>query len=101
MLVALVSNSIQFTDEGGRIWVTACQRSDGKVALVIQDNGRGISPAVLPHVFDSFYRSTSEGSGLGLTLVQQLLTHCGASISVSSTPGKGTAFTIVLAVTPD
>ncbi len=100
VLVSLVSNSIQFTESGGRIWVTAHQRSAGEIVLVIQDNGRGIAPSVLPQVFDSFYSSTSEGSGLGLTLVQQLLTHCGASISVSSKPGKGTAFTILLAVAP-
>ena len=101
VLVSLVSNSIQFTDAGGCIWVKAAQRNDGKIAMVIQDNGCGIPSAVLPQVFDSFYRNTSEGSGLGLTLVQQLLADCGASISVSSTPGKGTAFTILLAVAPD
>ncbi|ESA33555.1 histidine kinase [Leptolyngbya sp. Heron Island J] len=101
VLVSLVSNSIQFTDAGGCIWVKAHQRNDGKIALIIQDNGRGIPSTVLHQVFDSFYRHTSEGSGLGLTLVQQLLAHCGASIAVSSTPGKGTAFTILLAVAPD
>ena len=101
VLVSLVSNSMQFTDAGGRIWVTAHQRGDGKIALVIQDNGRGIASSALPQVFDSFYRSASEGSGLGLTLVRQLLTHCGASISASSTPGKGTAFTILLTASPD
>ncbi|MEM9264914.1 MAG: HAMP domain-containing sensor histidine kinase [Cyanobacteria bacterium P01_F01_bin.13] len=101
VLVSLVSNSIQFTDGGGRIWVKAHQRNDGKVALVIQDNGCGIASSALPQVFDSFYRNASEGSGLGLTLVRQLLAHCGASISVSSTPGKGTTFTILLAASPD
>ncbi|MFG6105723.1 HAMP domain-containing sensor histidine kinase [Leptothoe sp. EHU-05/26/07-4] len=101
VLVSLLSNSIRFTDTGGRIWVTAQQRQDGKIALVVQDSGCGIPPSMLSQVFDSFYRNTSEGSGLGLTLVHQLLTHCGASISVSSTPGKGTAFTILLAVAPD
>ena len=96
VLISLLSNSIQFTDNNGRIWVKAHHRVDGKVALVIQDDGQGIVPSALPQVFNSFYRSTSEGSGLGLTLVQQLLLHCGASISVSSSPGKGTSFTILL-----
>ncbi|MEO0431190.1 MAG: HAMP domain-containing sensor histidine kinase [Cyanobacteria bacterium J06656_5] len=96
VLISLLSNSIQFTNNNGRIWVTAHHRRDGKVALVIQDDGQGIVPSALPQVFNSFYRSTSEGSGLGLTLVQQLLVHCGASISVSSIHGKGTAFTILL-----
>ena len=96
VLISLLSNSIQFTKNNGRIWVTAHHRRDGKVALVIQDDGQGIVPSALPQVFNSFYRSTSEGSGLGLTLVQQLLVHCGAAISVSSIHGKGTAFTILL-----
>ncbi|MEA5462150.1 sensor histidine kinase [Leptothoe sp. PORK10 BA2] len=96
VLISLLSNSIQFTDNNGRIWVTAHHRVDGKVALVIQDNGRGIVPSALPQVFNSFYRSSSEGTGLGLTLVQQLLIRSGASISASSIPGKGTAFTILL-----
>ena len=97
VLVSLLSNSIQFANSGGRIWVTAHQRVDGRLALVVKDNGRGINPANLPQVFDAFYRSMSEGSGLGLTLVQQLLASCGASISVSSTPGQDTTFTILLA----
>ena len=92
----MCSSDLQFTKNNGRIWVTAHHRRDGKVALVIQDDGQGIVPSALPQVFNSFYRSTSEGSGLGLTLVQQLLVHCGASISVSSIHGKGTAFTILL-----
>lgn len=96
VLISLLSNSIQFTSGEGRVWVTANLRADGRVALVIQDNGCGILPAALPQVFNSFYRNTSEGCGLGLTLVQQLLAHCGASISVSSIPGEGTAFTILL-----
>ena len=100
VLVSLLSNCIQLTDAGGRIWVKTHQRGDGQIALVIQNNGRGVAPSVLPQAFDSFYRSTSEGIGLGLALVQELLAHCGATISLSSTPGKGTAFTILLLVAP-
>ncbi len=98
-LVGLLANSIQFVNNNGRIWVKAHQHGDSQVALVIHDNGRGILPGALTQVFDPFYRHLSEGNGLGLTLVQQWLAHCGASISVSSTPGEGTAFTILLAAT--
>ena len=101
VLINLVSNSIQSTDAGGRIWVKAHQRGDGKIAVVIQNNGHGVTSTVIPQVFDSFYRSTSESSGLGLALVQELLAHCGATISVSSASGKGTAFTILLVTAPD
>ncbi|MBE9065684.1 HAMP domain-containing histidine kinase [Leptolyngbya cf. ectocarpi LEGE 11479] len=101
VLVSLLSNSIQFTNGNGRIWVNAHQRADKKVALVIQDNGCGIMPSALPQVFNSFYRSTSDSSSLGLTLVEQLLAHCNASISVSRSPGKGVTFTILLSTEPD
>lgn len=100
-LVSLLDNSIQAAKNEGRIWVTAHQRADGKVALVIKDNGRSMSPATIPQVFNAFSRSTAEGSGLGLTLVEQLLAHCGASISVSRVPGEGTTFTILLRTTAD
>ncbi|MBX2864074.1 MAG: HAMP domain-containing histidine kinase [Leptolyngbyaceae cyanobacterium MAG.088] len=106
VLISLLSNRIQCAESrrkaaSSRIWVTANQCSDDKVALIVQDDGRGIAPSVLPQVFDSFNRNNSDGSGLSLTLVQQLLIQCGASISVSSTPGKGTAFTILLKVAAD
>ncbi|MBT9313717.1 sensor histidine kinase [Leptothoe kymatousa] len=96
VLVGLLANSIQFVKSDGRIWVKAHPHGEDKVALVIQDDGRGIEPSALSQVFNPFYRHMSDGNGLGLTLVQQWLAHCGASISVSSTPGEGTAFTILL-----
>lgn len=98
VLVSLLSNSIRFTKEDGRIDVTAHQRGDSKIALIIRDNGCGIARTALPQIFDSFYCGASKGSnaGLGLTLARQLLTHCNASISASSTPGQGSTFTILL-----
>ncbi|MGD1856705.1 MAG: sensor histidine kinase [Leptolyngbyaceae cyanobacterium] len=96
-LVSLLSNSIQLTNGNGRIWVSAHQRADKKVAIVIQDNGCGI----MPSAFNSLYRSTSDSNSLGLTLVEQLLAHCNASISVSRSPGKGVTFTILLSTDSD
>ncbi|MBT9315695.1 sensor histidine kinase [Leptothoe spongobia] len=96
-LVSLLSNSIRCANTNGRIVVTAHHRGDGKVALLIQDSGR-LGSSCLPQGFQSFDRSASEGSGLGLTLVQQLLSHCGGSISVSRSPGEGTTLTILLAI---
>ncbi|MEM7065243.1 MAG: HAMP domain-containing sensor histidine kinase [Cyanobacteria bacterium P01_B01_bin.77] len=101
VLVSLLSNSIQFTNGNGRIWVNAHQRADKKVALVIQDHGCDIMPAALPQMFNSFYRGTADGSSLGLTLMEQLLAHCKASISVSRSPGQGVTFTILLSTEAD
>lgn len=96
-LVSLLSGSIGLTNREGKIWVTAHHRVDGKVALVLQDNGRAIASANLPQRFDTLNPRQADGSGLGLTLVQQLLAHCGASLSVSSLLREGTTYTILLA----
>ncbi|MEM6251923.1 MAG: HAMP domain-containing sensor histidine kinase [Cyanobacteria bacterium P01_D01_bin.156] len=96
VLVGVLANSIRFVKANGRIWVKAHQHGDRQVALVIQDNGCGMASNELSQIFDPFYNHLSDGNGLGLALVQQWLAHCGASIAVKSTPGEGTAFTILL-----
>ncbi len=100
--IELLNNSIQFTPENGRIWVYAQQQQD-KVALYFQDTGIGIPHRETYNIFDRFYRVRhhnsgfeSEGAGLGLTIVQQLVSHCGGSIAVKSQVGKGSTFTVTL-----
>lgn len=92
-LVGLLSSSIQSGCQHKRLSVAARHRSDGKVALVIHDS-EDLGSSALAHTFDP----TRSGGGLGLSLVQQLLTHCGASMSVSRSPRDGTTVTILLAV---
>jgi len=97
----LVGNALRYTPEGGRITLTARQRAS-VVQLTVQDTGTGIDPADLPHIFDRFYRGdeareTNEGeSGLGLAIAKSLVEAHGGSISVSSTPGAGSTFIIIL-----
>jgi signal transduction histidine kinase len=65
-----------------------------------------MAPSDLPKIFDRFYRvrqaslEDASGAGLGLTIVQQLLFHCGGSISVKSKPGEGSTFTVLLPIHP-
>ena len=72
--------------------------------LIVRDTGAGIDPADLPHIFDRFYRgddarATGEGeSGLGLAIAKSLVEAHGGIISVTSKPGEGGTFTIVLPV---
>ena len=103
----LVSNSVKYTPEGGHIAVSVSVE-DGQVVVRVKDNGIGIPPDDLPHVFDKFYRvdspETAEiiGSGLGLSIVKTIVekhrgrvwveSECGWKTSV----GVGTTFTIVL-----
>jgi len=100
IMIHLIHNSIKYTPRGGEVWVTAHHRDDDSIAVVIQDTGQGIAPAEIPKIFDHFYQGRqqpadqSAGAGLGLTIVQQLLTHCGGTITVNSHPSQGTTFRV-------
>lgn len=103
--VNLLSNAIKFTDEEGQINIRIS--IDGEEAVVaIEDTGKGIDEAALPHIFDRYYQvdgsasRMQEGSGIGLALVKELLTLNGGRITVSSTVGIGTTFSIYLPLAP-
>ena len=97
----LVSNALRFTPEGGVIALGA-RAEDDQVYLTVQDNGAGIAPEDLPHIFARFYRgdevrNVEEGeSGLGLAISKSLVEAHGGKISVKSQLGTGTTFTIAL-----
>ena len=75
------------------------QPSDSVVALRVSDSGPGIAPADLPHVFDRFYKGTSSnGSGLGLTIARNLVMAHGGTLAVANRLEGGTAFTATLPV---
>ncbi|RMF47931.1 MAG: hypothetical protein D6750_08435 [Bacteroidetes bacterium] len=95
----LLENAIQYSPEGSWIKVDWQLVEGGRrVQITIQDNGFGIAPEHLPHIFERFYRVDKSrsrqhgGTGLGLALVKELLEAHGQSIQVESTPGKGTRF---------
>jgi len=98
----LLDNAIKYSPIGSEITLTSKQ--DGNNAMVsVKDRGQGISKEDLPHVFDRFYRSDQsrtktkvEGYGLGLSIAQQLVQLHGGSISVVSTLGKGSTFSVNL-----
>jgi heavy metal sensor kinase len=103
MITNLLSNALKFTPEGGRVRV-ALENAPDHVAIVIEDNGRGIPSEFLPHIFDRFYRvpgsgtapAPEQGLGLGLSFVAWIVKAHRGKIDVDSTPGKGTRFTIKL-----
>jgi len=99
----LITNAINYTNEGGEIIVTA--ETDGKNIVVnVKDTGFGIDPAYHEKIFDKFFRVKNEktryitGTGLGLPIVKGLLNDLGGSIRLESTPGKGSIFTVSLPV---
>jgi two-component system phosphate regulon sensor histidine kinase PhoR len=99
----LISNAINYTQEGGAIAV-AVEKVGDNVRIDVQDNGFGIEPKYLGKIFDRFYRVKNEktrfitGTGLGLPIVKGLVDSLGGSISVESEPGKGSTFTVLLPV---
>ncbi|PSB28317.1 ATP-binding protein [Stenomitos frigidus] len=103
IVINLLHNGIKFTPTGGQVWVRAKQQGS-YVNLEVRDTGVGMAPGELPKIFDRFYRirqaslDDASGAGLGLTIVQQLLLHCGGSISVKSRPGEGSTFTVLLPI---
>jgi two-component system sensor histidine kinase BaeS len=101
----LVSNAIRFTDSGGHVQVGVRRVGNG-YHLTVTDNGAGIAPEHLPHLFDRFYRAehsrsrTTGGSGLGLAITKHLIEAHQGTITVTSTPDEGSTFTINLTTRP-
>lgn len=99
----LLDNAIKFSDRGDMIRVSIAQNKS-KIIIEISDTGIGIDERDLPHIFNRFYRgdkSRSEpGNGLGLSLALSIVRAHGGDIKVSSTPGKGSTFSIQLPGSP-
>jgi len=102
----LLSNAIKFTNQGGHIDVSL-KRLDSHAQLRIQDNGIGIDPDVLPHIFERFKQADSSnvrahnGLGLGLAIVQHLVReHSGTVNAESPGPEKGATFTVDFPLAP-
>jgi two-component system sensor histidine kinase CiaH len=97
VLINILQNSIEHTDEGGEIRLIS-QEKKGFVQLNIQDTGCGIATHDLPHVFNRFYKgnrsSEKEGTGLGLSIVKEIVTQHEGSIEIDSTEGLGTTVRI-------
>ena len=98
IVLNLLSNALNYTRRGA---VTLRLGAvDDRVRLVISDTGAGIPPAVLPHIFDRFYRSPKsgarsvEGTGLGLSLVREFARALGGDVGATSTPNEGSTFTV-------
>ncbi len=108
VLANLLANAIKYSPEGGpvRVAVKESVDPDGRSALlVVRDEGVGIPPLDVPHVFDRFHRGSNVigrfvGTGLGLASARELVELHGGTISVSSQEGKGSTFVVRLPVTP-
>jgi PAS domain S-box-containing protein len=95
----LLGNAVKYSPEGGVITVSVMQPAD-VVQISITDQGPGIAPDAIPHLFDRFYRATARevtgGLGLGLYIARTVVTAHGGQIWVESTPGVGSTFSFTL-----
>lgn len=105
VLTNIISNSVKYTEPGGRIDVLAeelpCEREGyTRLRYSVKDTGIGMSQEYLEHLFEPFSRAESAtksgvvGTGLGMAITKSLVEHMGGTISVQSEPGKGTEVTL-------
>ena len=97
MLTNLLSNAFKYTLDGGEI-ILSLTRQDNNYCLSVTDNGVGIAPDKLPHIFERFYQADNnqKGTGIGLSLVKCLVEKHHGTIEVESIQGEGTSFCIYL-----
>lgn len=95
VMANLIGNAIKFTQAGGRIAVTAKSTGDD-VEFAVTDTGAGIAPDQLEHLFDRYWRGSSEGAGLGLFIVKGIIEAHGGRIHVESVLHEGTTFVFTM-----
>lgn len=97
VILNLFINAQQAMKDGGELMIRT-DRGAENVMIQISDTGNGITPEILPHIFDAYYSTRSQGRGLGLPTAKKIIESHGGTINVDSVPGKGTSFTIKLPI---
>jgi len=97
ILLNLFLNSIDAMENGGDLDLAVRDLEDGSgIAIEVEDSGIGIDPEYIDHIFDPYFTSRPQGTGLGLSMVQKTVEALGGEIRVESGKGEGTCFTITL-----
>jgi len=92
----LISNAVEATGQGAHLYISAIQRGEDKIEISVMDNGPGIEKQRLAKVMEAFYTTKSQGTGLGLAVVQGVVQSHKGTVEVKSEVGKGSCFTLVL-----
>jgi signal transduction histidine kinase len=102
VLMNLLSNALRYSPRGGDVRIRLSESAVGEarsVTISVKDSGSGIDPAILPYVFDRFYKSSdSGGMGLGLSIAKFLVEAHDGKIGAESEPGQGTAISVTIPV---
>ena len=95
-LLNLALNACQAMTDGGKLTMGARVAKDRRLALTVEDTGAGISADKLDRIFDLYYTTKPQGSGIGLSIVYRIVQLHGGEIEVQSTEGRGTTFRLLL-----
>jgi signal transduction histidine kinase len=95
VLLNLVKNALEATEDRGAILVSS-GTDDGQVWFSVQDTGKGMSEDVQEKIFHPFYTTKEKGTGLGLAVINKIVTDHHGTITVSSVAGSGSTFTVRL-----
>jgi two-component system NtrC family sensor kinase len=99
VLIALIMNAIDAMPRGGNLWIeTRLSNDEAEIEITVRDDGAGIAPDVLPHIFEPFLttKESGHGVGLGLAISRGIVERHNGRIEVASELGRGTTFTITL-----
>jgi signal transduction histidine kinase len=102
----LLTNAVKYSPEHTTVTVTCEDQGARQLRLAVRDQGIGMEEKDLKRIFDKFYRTRGaeisgiEGTGIGLSLVREIVTHHGGTVEVASKPGQGSCFTLLLPAQP-
>ncbi|MDP1654017.1 MAG: ATP-binding protein [Rhodocyclaceae bacterium] len=94
VLLNLAMNAVHAMPAGGRLEIAARPAADGFVEIAVRDTGEGITPELLTRIFDPFFTTRADGTGLGLAIVRKVAQAHGATLTVESSVGQGSCFTL-------
>ncbi len=100
VLLNILINAVQAISARGKIRIRTWQYSDSQQAISIEDNGCGIDLSLQKKIFDPFFTTKASGTGLGLALSQRIINAHQGDIRVTSLPGYGAIFTLILPINP-
>ncbi|WP_404443558.1 PAS domain S-box protein [Sutcliffiella horikoshii] len=99
VFINLIKNSMEAMQSGGTIKISGSSLSDGRVSILVKDDGIGISSSNLVQIGNPFFTSKEKGMGLGLTITKKIMEEHQGAIRIESEEGKGTTVTIELPTT--